>query len=106
MKEQEKKLKTWREVARGGAVMEAGSSAESNTGSWRTFVPVRDMQKCIHCLRCWIMCPDSSILTQDGKIAGTDLMHCKGCGICAKECPVDAIEMKLEAEMKEGEPKG
>jgi 2-oxoacid:acceptor oxidoreductase delta subunit (pyruvate/2-ketoisovalerate family) len=106
MIEKQAGLKTWREVARGGAIMEAGSSQEVNTGTWRTFVPVRDMQKCIHCLRCWIMCPDSAILARDGKIVGTDLMHCKGCGICAAECPVDAIDMKLEAEMKEGEPKG
>ncbi|KXA91095.1 pyruvate synthase, partial [candidate division MSBL1 archaeon SCGC-AAA259A05] len=25
-----------------------------------------------------------------------DLDYCKGCGICAKECPVDAIEMVKE----------
>ncbi|NIV44438.1 MAG: hypothetical protein GWN33_09950, partial [Gammaproteobacteria bacterium] len=24
--------------------------------------------------------------------------YCKGCGICANECPVDAISMKLEGE--------
>ena len=101
-------LKTWREVARGGAILEAGCSEDKNTGSWRTYVPVRDMEKCIHCLRCWILCPDSAILVKDGKIVGTDLMHCKGCGICAVECPpkVTAIEMKLESEIKEGEPKG
>jgi pyruvate ferredoxin oxidoreductase delta subunit len=106
MKDKAKKLKNWHEVARGGAVMEAGSTTELNTGTWRTYVPVRTMAKCIHCMRCWIMCPDSSVLTKDGKIVGTDLLHCKGCGICAKECPVDAIEMKLEADIKEGAPKG
>jgi pyruvate ferredoxin oxidoreductase delta subunit len=25
-----------------------------------------------------------------------DLTQCKGCGICANECPRDAIEMVLE----------
>jgi pyruvate ferredoxin oxidoreductase delta subunit len=25
-----------------------------------------------------------------------DLDYCKGCGICAEECPVDAIEMIQE----------
>jgi pyruvate ferredoxin oxidoreductase delta subunit len=27
-----------------------------------------------------------------------DYNYCKGCGICAEECPVDAIEMKMEVE--------
>jgi len=27
---------------------------------------------------------------------GIDEKHCKGCGICAHECPADAISMKIE----------
>ena len=101
-------FKGWRDIPRGGAVMEPGCSERVNTGSWRTYVPIRDMKKCIHCLRCWIFCPDSAVLAKNGKIVGTDLVHCKGCGICAKECPpkVTAIVMKLESDMKEGEAKG
>jgi Pyruvate/2-oxoacid:ferredoxin oxidoreductase delta subunit len=30
-----------------------------------------------------------------------DPMYCKGCGICANECPVKAIEMVREPEKKE-----
>ena len=33
---------------------------------------------------------------QDGKATDVDLKHCKGCGICAKECPESAIAMKSE----------
>jgi len=36
---------------------------------------------------------------EGGKVKGIDLKYCKGCGICAVECPdkVKAIEMKEEA---------
>ena len=66
----------------------------SLTGSWRTYRPDWDEEKCVHCLRCWILCPDSSIVVKDGKVTGIDYDHCKGCGICSEECPKDAIEMK------------
>ena len=36
---------------------------------------------------CYFYCPDASIIIEDGKAVGIDLKHCKGCGICAKECP-------------------
>jgi pyruvate ferredoxin oxidoreductase delta subunit len=91
---------------RPGAVAEAGSMARLNTGSWRTFVPITDLEKCTDCLLCWILCPDSAIQVKDGKKLGTDMQYCKGCGICAAECPVDAIAMKLESEVPEGERKG
>jgi pyruvate ferredoxin oxidoreductase delta subunit len=39
-------------------------------------------------------CPDGSVLVEDGKILGIKMSHCKGCGICAKSCPKDAIEMR------------
>jgi len=84
-----------------GAIAEAGSMGRLYTGSWRTYVPITDLEKCTHCLICWIFCPDSSVRVEDGKKVGTDLEHCKGCGICAAECPVGAIEMKLESEVPE-----
>ena len=42
---------------------------------------------------CYFYCPDASVLVENGKAVGFDLAHCKGCGICAKECPTDAIVM-------------
>jgi pyruvate ferredoxin oxidoreductase delta subunit len=93
--------KTWREIPIGGVIRKAGNAAEYETGSWRTYKPIWSVDRCIHCLRCWIACPDSAITTEDGKVTGIDYGHCKGCGICSFECPVDpkAIEMKLETEV-------
>ena len=92
------KLLSWKEMPIGGMIVEAGNSEQYDTGSWRTYRPVRDEEKCIHCLRCWILCPDSAIIVKDGKMVGFDYDHCKGCGICARECPpkCHAIEMKLD----------
>jgi pyruvate ferredoxin oxidoreductase delta subunit len=99
--------KGWKDLAIGGRIDEAGNAETYETGSWRTFRPVRDEDKCTNCLLCWIYCPDSSIKVKDGKIAGIDLDHCKGCGICAEVCPpkVKAIEMVQESELKQKERK-
>ena len=89
-----------------GTIAEAGSMSRLNTGTWRTYCPVTDLEKCTHCMICWLLCPDSAVQVEDGKKVGTNMQHCKGCGICATECPVDAIEIKLESEMSDDEKKG
>ena len=96
------KLPTWKELAIGGVIPKAGSSIEKKTAGWRSNRPIRSNEKCIQCLRCWIFCPDSAIRIQDGKVAGIDYDHCKGCGICAEECPkkVVAITMHPESEFE------
>ncbi len=90
------KEKNWKEIPIGGLITEAGNAKEYNTGSWRTFKPVMDKEKCVNCMMCWIYCPDSSILVSEGKVVGIDYDHCKGCGICAKNCPRKCIEMVKE----------
>ena len=88
----------WKEIPEGGLIVEGGNAVNYETGSWRSFRPVRDTEKCTDCMICWVYCPDSSILTSDGKLTGVDHSHCKGCGICAEECPVKAIKMVDEKE--------
>jgi len=85
----------WQELPAGGVIAEPGTSAEYETGAWRTHYPLIDLQKCTHCLLCWVMCPDTAVRVKEGKVIGFDLRHCKGCGICATECPpkVKAITM-------------
>jgi len=77
-----------------GPQYEAGHLAETNAG-WRTYRPVVDHDTCINCLRCYLVCPDGTIFKDNGQI-GIDYDYCKGCGVCAHECPKDAIEMVKE----------
>lgn len=78
----------WREASPGGVVRDAGNSVLYVTGTWRSMRPVRDLEQCTQCLICWIVCPDAAITIEDGKVVGFDYQHCKGCGICAEQCPV------------------
>ena len=67
-----------------------GSSGK--TGSWRTFRPVVDPEKCNACGMCALYCPEAAI-DEDLRV---DVDFCKGCGICATECPKKAITMERE----------
>jgi pyruvate ferredoxin oxidoreductase delta subunit len=94
---------TWREHPLGAVIPEASTTDRYETGGWRSLRPVRDPDKCVHCHICFIFCPDSSILVADGKMTGFNLQHCKGCGICAEECPKTAITMISEADAQRKE---
>ncbi|MFN8215495.1 MAG: NAD(P)-binding protein [Solirubrobacterales bacterium] len=53
---------------------------------------------CFSCDNCYGVCPDNAVikLTGTGERYEIDLDYCKGCGICAEECPCGAIEMIAE----------
>lgn len=77
------------------------SSEENKTGSWRTYKPKIDYDKCIGCALCSKICPEGCIAMKNAKKGKNgkpiiDYNYCKGCGLCAKECPVKAINMEKD----------
>ncbi len=51
---------------------------------------------CFGCDNCYGVCPDNAVIKLEpgGSYAyEIDLDYCKGCGLCAQECPCGAIEM-------------
>jgi len=95
----EEKKPGWKELPEGD-VLESGTAVKFHTGGWRSSRPLWTESNCIQCMICWVVCPDSSVTTKDGKMTGFDYDHCKGCGICDKECPTKpgkrAINMEAE----------
>jgi 2-oxoacid:acceptor oxidoreductase delta subunit (pyruvate/2-ketoisovalerate family) len=52
---------------------------------------------CFSCDNCYGVCPDNAVIKLGGSEKyAIDLDFCKGCGICAVECPCGAIEMVPE----------
>jgi NADPH-dependent glutamate synthase beta subunit-like oxidoreductase len=52
---------------------------------------------CFECDNCYGVCPDNAVIKLGpGNRFTIDLDYCKGCGICAAECPCGAIDMVLE----------
>ena len=80
-----------------------GIGEAGKTGTWRTIRPVLISEKCLvvktgkpTCHLCWKFCPEMTVSRTIPPVWNYD--YCKGCGICAFECPVDAIEMIPEKE--------
>jgi Pyruvate/2-oxoacid:ferredoxin oxidoreductase delta subunit len=53
---------------------------------------------CFECDNCYGVCPDNAVIKLGpGNGFQFNLDYCKGCGICAQECPCGAIQMIPEA---------
>ncbi|NMC04267.1 MAG: 4Fe-4S binding protein [Candidatus Lokiarchaeota archaeon] len=83
------------------AVQHPTEGEGGKTGTWRTFKPVIDASKCIlmksdktRCYHCWFYCPEGTI--SKTRPPAVNYEYCKGCGVCAAECPHDAITMEEE----------
>lgn len=83
-----------------GALMDAENAAlqvHRLLGDGTVSVPaakaVLDTGKCTFCLTCFRCCPHGAIdWTSDNKPV-ISKVACQGCGICAAECPMDAIQI-------------
>ena len=53
------KERSWKELAIGGVCSK--SSVGFLTGDWKTYMPVRDPEKCTKCLTCVMFCPEGAI---------------------------------------------
>ena len=53
---------------------------------------------CFECDNCYGVCPDNAVIKLGpGNRFRFDYDYCKGCGLCAAECPCGAIDMVPEA---------
>lgn len=65
------------------------------TGEWRALRPVVRREYCVKCATCWTYCPTQSIREREAWFEA-NLEICKGCGVCAVECPHGALRMVPE----------
>ena len=81
----------------GGIINEGGNSTGNKTGLWASRHAEVDQKKCIKCHTCVAYCPEGCIeIEEDGKNVKVNPDFCKGCMVCAVECPVLAITMKTK----------
>lgn len=50
---------------------------------------------CNQCDNCWVFCPDAAIVRVNGSYE-VNYDFCKGCGVCAEECPRNVISLVEE----------
>ena len=83
----------------GSAEIEGGLERQQVLGEGRRCLSCGN---CLACDNCWTLCPDMAVLktrepVADGSLYVFDYDYCKGCGLCARECPSGYIVMQAES---------
>ena len=95
-RENKKKSIDWNKLPLAGVIAGGSNSSEYKTTNWTSQVVKWKAKTCIHCLKCWAVCPDSCIQSKDGKMTGVNEEMCKACGFCVKECPTNPKSLWIE----------
>lgn len=88
----------------GGTISEPGSSIVRDLSVSREgFLPELDLDKCVHCALCDVVCPDFCFVWEvadEGavRLRGLDYRYCKGCLKCIRDCPTGALSEIREEE--------
>ena len=89
---------TWRDLGVANIITEPGNASKYKTGDWRSQRTTYNFARCIKCGLCMIYCPEGCISQNKDGYFEADPFYCKGCGICARECPTMVITMEEEEE--------
>jgi pyruvate ferredoxin oxidoreductase gamma subunit len=88
----------------GGTILDPGSSIVRDLSTSREgFLPALDLEKCVHCGLCDVVCPDLCFVWEEEdddavRLRGIDYRYCKGCRKCTEVCPTGALtEIREEA---------
>jgi pyruvate ferredoxin oxidoreductase gamma subunit len=90
----------------GGTIVDSGSSILKNlTTSRQGFLPAYDLESCVHCGICDIVCPDLCFVWSEDperepavRLLGIDYHYCKGCLKCIDACPTGSLTELREEE--------
>lgn len=91
----------------GGVIETPGNMALKDLSLTRSgYIPVLDLEKCIHCAECDMTCPDYCFswekrVDEKGRermfLKGIDYRYCKGCLRCVEICSPGALSAEIES---------